>query len=175
MLQKLKVQRHPSIARQSVRMPLRGLVVLMRKEVVEGGCPQLALNSEASQQVLTTIVVRNIPRHFQVPDLLREIQLVGFKKFVTLVNLPQDRRKASNRGYAFVNFQTPDAAFCFLKALNGHQWCESPDTAMADWAMVQGHEATAALAQGPLPRRRRGGSKWCQRPCAPEEGEGVGQ
>jgi hypothetical protein len=128
----------------------------------QAGCLKLALEDvEASQQVLTTVVVRNIPRHFQVPDLLSEMQLVGFVNFITLVNLPQDRKKALNRGYAFVNFQTPDAAFCFLKALNGHQWHDSTDTAMADWAIVQGHEATAALAQVPPPKR--GGWKWHQR------------
>jgi len=126
----------------------------------QDGFLQLAMEGvEASQQLLTTIVVRNIPRHFHVRDLLNEMQPVGFNKFVTLVNLPQDRKKSKNRGYAFVNCATPDAAFCLLKALNGHQWHGSSDTAMADWAIVQGHEANAALAQAPLPRRRRGGTK----------------
>jgi len=125
------------------------------------GCLHLALeDKEVPQQVLTTVVVRNIPRHLQVPDLLREMQLVGFMNFVSLVNLPQDGKKAKNRGYAFVCLQNPDAAFCFLKALNGHQWHQSADTAIADWAVVQGHEATAALAQMPP---KTGGWKWHQR------------
>mmetsp|Transcript_29665 Transcript_29665/g.58257 ORF Transcript_29665/g.58257 Transcript_29665/m.58257 type:complete len:258 (-) Transcript_29665:4-777(-) len=132
------------------------------------GLPSALEDIEVSQQRLTTVVVRNIPRNYHVLDLLSELKLVGFLNFVTLVNLPEERKKNQNRGYAFINLWTADAAFCFRKALNGHQWHESSETAMADWAVVQGHEANAALAEAPPPGRsgvrKRGSHRKGNRP-----------
>jgi len=136
------------------------------------GCLQLAVDrTKWSQQDLTTVVVRNIPRHYSASYWLSEIQLVGFMNFVTLVSLPQDGEKAANRGYSFVNFQNSDAAFCFLKAMNGHQWHDSPDSALADWAIVQGHDATIALAQAPWKKRRGQGRRTGKKAKESEDGK----
>mmetsp|Transcript_121109 Transcript_121109/g.241245 ORF Transcript_121109/g.241245 Transcript_121109/m.241245 type:complete len:173 (+) Transcript_121109:45-563(+) len=147
-----------------------------RKEL--GGCDfkgeswQASLERmEVSQQVLTTVVVRNVPRNVTVGDFWSELQLLGFQNFVTLVNLPEDRKKGQNRGYAFVNFLTPDSGFCFRKAMNGHHWHEHSGAATADWAIVQGHDANAALAQEtPSKRQIRPKKKYREQCLIPVKG-----
>jgi RNA recognition motif-containing protein len=118
------------------------------------GCQDVAAECRETQ-TLTTVVVKNVPRSYNLKDLVIVIENLGFRNSFNFVNMHEDKSRGKNRGYAFLNFHTHTTAAQFLEAINGHGWedkgPESPnkpvEPAWSVWAHVQGLEANVALSK----------------------------
>jgi len=71
---------------------------------------------------LTTLMIRNIPYDFSLDDVVREFDESGFGDRYDLLYLPYAKRKAQNRGYAYVNFKKPISAAQFKSAFHKQQF-----------------------------------------------------
>lgn len=69
----------------------------------------------------TTVMIRHIPYKYQQRKLLREINSAGFAGRYDFFYLPMDPRSRSNRGFAFVNFATPEVAEGFYHSFHGRR------------------------------------------------------
>ncbi|KAF7829872.1 Protein terminal ear1 [Senna tora] len=117
---------------------------------------------EAHNSAITTVMIKNIPYHYEREDLLSMLDDYCVKQNASakstcqrcmydFVYLPMDYKKAqeakkSNLGYAFVNFTTPGGAFGFYEEFNGQKWAK-----MEKWKAC---EVTKAQFQGKELRSR---------------------
>jgi len=93
----------------------------------------------------TTAMVRNIPPKYTQAKFLREVNGMGFMGRYDFLYLPMDMRRRTNRGFAFLNFNTPEIARSFHRAVHGKNLplfpSEKPlEVSPAD---IQGFEANA--------------------------------
>jgi len=125
-------------------------------------CQDMEAESQQTQ-LLTTVVVRNVPRWYALMDLVTELQKMGFEDSVDFINLREDKKRGRNRGHAFVNFDTHGIAVRFFQTLRGHVWSEkgletsskSVEVAVGSWAYVQGFKANIALGDVAAPKKVR--------------------
>lgn len=93
----------------------------------------------------TTVMVRNIPCKYTQRKLMREINSTGFLGRYDFLYLPMDPRRRANRGFAFLNLDSPEIAASFFELFNGkmlrHFSAEKPIEVVA--ADIQGFEANA--------------------------------
>ncbi|RLM85670.1 protein MEI2-like 6 [Panicum miliaceum] len=101
----------------------------------------------------TTLMIRNIPNDFRRTSLMQiidqhcsiendKITSGGVKSEYDFLYLPIDFRTGANKGYAFVNLTTPEAARRLHDHLNGHRWKVngSGKTCEVDHADIEGLE-----------------------------------
>ena len=94
--------------------------------------------------VMTTLMMRNIPRRCTQRMLMADVIATGYGNSVDFVYLPTDISSGRNLGYAFVNFLKPEFAECFresfhkkhLSAMRGSRAGLS-----VSFAVIQGLEA----------------------------------
>jgi len=104
-------------------------------------------HEEVDETDRTTLVIKNIPRHFNLLRLCRELSDLGFADAIDFVNVLEDKKGGRNRGYAFVNFVSNETARQCMETVKGHEWREICHDTMevpkadATWAMVQGFAA----------------------------------
>eukprot|EP00929_Paragymnodinium_shiwhaense_P095453 TRINITY_DN5658_c0_g1_i4.p1 TRINITY_DN5658_c0_g1~~TRINITY_DN5658_c0_g1_i4.p1 ORF type:complete len:877 (+),score=110.10 TRINITY_DN5658_c0_g1_i4:120-2750(+) len=67
----------------------------------------------------TTVMIQGVPSQYTQRKLMLEVNYRGFMGCYDFMYLPMQPRKNSNRGFAFVNFTTPESAEEFFQALNG--------------------------------------------------------
>jgi len=95
----------------------------------------------------TTVVVKNIPRHYTLDHLFQVLSALGLGKGIDYMNLFEDKRGGKNRGYAFVNFMTNELALQCMDTIDGYVWTRPDDSttevqnAVASWALIQGFAA----------------------------------
>lgn len=73
---------------------------------------------EGPLQGRTTVMMRNIPCKHTPPEVMKEINDAGFLGRYDFFYLPMDSRSRSNRGFAFINFDSGAAADEFFRAFN---------------------------------------------------------
>eukprot|EP00746_Dinoflagellata_sp_MGD_P023233 gnl/MRDRNA2_/MRDRNA2_154446_c0_seq1.p1 gnl/MRDRNA2_/MRDRNA2_154446_c0~~gnl/MRDRNA2_/MRDRNA2_154446_c0_seq1.p1 ORF type:complete len:250 (+),score=32.42 gnl/MRDRNA2_/MRDRNA2_154446_c0_seq1:89-838(+) len=71
---------------------------------------------------ITTQMIRNIPCRCTKETILEDINNMGFEGTYDFFYLPNDRRRKSNLGYAFINFKTAEAAAYFQQMLSGFKF-----------------------------------------------------
>jgi len=82
--------------------------------------PQEGTPSDAiSDGSCTTVMIRNLSRKFERRRLMWEIDQAGFHNRYDYCYLPMSTRKNENRGFAFINFATPDIANMFRARFDG--------------------------------------------------------
>ncbi|CAN6183080.1 unnamed protein product [Urochloa humidicola] len=99
----------------------------------------------------TSLMIRNIPNDFRRTRLMhiidqhcsienKKITFGGVRSEYDFLYLPMDFRTGANKGYAFVNLTTPEAARRLHKYLHGHRWKVngSGKTCEVDLADVEG-------------------------------------
>lgn len=101
----------------------------------------------------TTLMIRNLPSHLTQTELLNELNKLGLSKLYDFCYLPRDFNVAENKGYAFVNFVSPETAHMFRKSFaTGFLAGQQP--VIAD-ALIQGLEANLRKWCGPRLSRIR--------------------
>ncbi|CAN6175109.1 unnamed protein product [Urochloa humidicola] len=101
----------------------------------------------------TSLMVRNIPNHFTRKRLMsiidehcfienQKIAPGGVKSEYDFLYVPIDFRTLANKGYAFVNMTSPEAAHRLWEHLHGHRWevGRCAKTCAVDYAAKQGLE-----------------------------------
>merc|ERR1711971_1107780 len=81
----------------------------------------LPINS-SSLEGKTTVMVRNVPAKFMQQKLMREINAAGFLGKYDFLYLPMHPGGRGNRGFAFINFTTPESAEAFKLAFGGSRF-----------------------------------------------------
>lgn len=118
-----------------------------------------ALNVECLvvDECWTTIMIRNIPCRFKKEAILQDVDSFGFEGCYDYFYLPQDRRRKSNLGYAFLNFKDSEHAVRFAEKFRGHRFnSRSEKTADVTVASIQGfqnnlaHLHTTGIGKGDL-------------------------
>lgn len=99
-------------------------------------------------EMRTTLMIKRIPRKYTLALLRQEIDSVLRETgLYDLLYLPVDSAKMTNRGYAFINFASPEGVGKFVSAFVGRPWNElnkRHKLAVICWANVQGKESTLA-------------------------------
>jgi len=67
-------------------------------------------------QSATTMMIRNIPQRITQMQLAKEVDATGFRDTYDFLYLPSNIAAKQGKGYAFVNFATPEAAQAFKTA-----------------------------------------------------------
>ncbi|XP_028757486.1 protein terminal ear1-like [Neltuma alba] len=110
----------------------------------------------------TTVMIKNVPYHFQFKDLIsildehcfqqnQSSQRASSLSMYDFVYLPMDYKKfayenkQSNLGYAFVNFTTARAAFLFFKRFNQRKWPGHENWKFCEVAKAQIQDAVAVV------------------------------
>lgn len=75
---------------------------------------------EGHERMVTTMMLRNVPRNYSRVMLAQELDDLGFANKYNMLRLPMDKRKHANVGYAFVNLCSEQEAQQFQATLSGH-------------------------------------------------------
>lgn len=112
----------------------------------------------AARNDVTTMMLRNVPKHLSQADLVSELNTSGFTQAFDFCYLPRHFESPENRGYAFVNFVTPANALMFQRAWQNREirtvGC-APALISVSHADVQGLQANMKKWCGPRLRRIR--------------------
>eukprot|EP00931_Biecheleriopsis_adriatica_P046723 TRINITY_DN26856_c0_g2_i1.p1 TRINITY_DN26856_c0_g2~~TRINITY_DN26856_c0_g2_i1.p1 ORF type:complete len:603 (+),score=92.39 TRINITY_DN26856_c0_g2_i1:72-1880(+) len=125
--------------------------IIAAREVAESG---------GGMSGMTSVMMKNVPSKYTQQKLMREINTVGFLGHYDFFYLPLQPHGHGNRGFAFINFSTPEAAQMFYTTFQGKQLrrftSETPLAILP--ADVQGFEQNAEhyanLRMAPTPKRR---------------------
>lgn len=88
----------------------------------------------------TTLMIRNLPTTLTQHELRLALDNVGMSKLYDFCYLPRDFNCPENKGYAFVNFVSPEIAQLFRKSFHRHGFLAGQQTVISD-AVVQGLHA----------------------------------
>jgi len=64
----------------------------------------------------TTVMIRNLPKRIKQSALAKQLDVTGFRNTYDFVYMPCVIAAKQGKGYAFVNFVTPEAAQVFMQA-----------------------------------------------------------
>merc|ERR1719350_2451980 len=94
---------------------------ITRRAVVSSRLEAGTLSAESVLKGCTTVMMRHIPHKYTQQCLLTEINAAGFQDQFDFFYLPTDVRTRANRGFAFINFVTPEIAEVFFHVFHGQQ------------------------------------------------------
>lgn len=102
----------------------------------------LAKKYSQSNQGITTVMIRNIPKEYSQDELIEEVSaMMGHEPF-DFFYLPWDFQHNANVGYAFVNFHRSKSAHLAMKLFAKYQFKVHPSAKLGDAspAHIQGLE-----------------------------------
>jgi RNA recognition motif-containing protein len=109
----------------------------------------------------TTVMMREVPSKYTQGKLLREIDSSGFAGQYDFIYLPMDSRSNANRGFAFINMVSEEAAEDFYKKFHGkhlrHFSANAEKTIIVLPADVQGFEENALKYASTMSQGKRTG------------------
>mmetsp|Transcript_18761 Transcript_18761/g.40959 ORF Transcript_18761/g.40959 Transcript_18761/m.40959 type:complete len:293 (-) Transcript_18761:96-974(-) len=71
-------------------------------------------------ETATTVMLRNIPNRYTVEEILAEVRDKNFDGLFDFVYLPIDFQLKRNKGYAFINFDSPRTRARFVSVFDGY-------------------------------------------------------
>ena len=112
-------------------------------------------------QSVSTVMLRNLPNKYSQQMLLEELNQSGFAGAYDFMYLPIDPETHANRGYAFINFVSPDFAWLARTTYEGQKMGKFNSEKLVSVvpAALQGFEAnyshysTARVNRGPAETR----------------------
>jgi hypothetical protein len=122
------------------------LPTTVEEETQQTPLDEFADEHARSQELWTTVMIRNIPCRYSQDELYLEVAEIGFA--FNFLYLPPARRSPGNLGYAFVNFVDPTHALAFVEAFTGHAFvCQPKSKKRAEvmFAKLQGFEENVAF------------------------------
>lgn len=112
-------------------------------------CAGAVETTPAREEHRTTIMIKNIPNSKKRHDLVQLLDQKNCRHDLRLVYLPFDftRKKATCKGYAYVDMQNSEAALKLMDNLRGHAWGGNSEKIIAvDWATkTQGYQSIVDL------------------------------
>jgi hypothetical protein len=101
-------------------------------------------DTASSQDAPTTMMIRNLPRRYSQPDLMMDLEELGFAGTFDFLYIPIDKATSACMGYAFVNFKDSDSAESCMRDFHDYvfkrQQRGSSKVACVSVAHVQGLE-----------------------------------
>lgn len=79
-------------------------------------------NPKDGSQLVTTLMIRNIPNQYSRRHLIEELEKLGFGGTYDFLYLPMDNGTLSNVGYAFINFVDPSGAKRAMAVFKSYRW-----------------------------------------------------
>jgi hypothetical protein len=123
-----------------------------------GSCESASAEEPEAGQQVTTLMLRNLSAMLSQRELLREIQTSGFGSQCDFCYMPRNFKTGENRGHAFVNFVSTEAAAEFRDAWRARRLSGShqgrPGISISN-AALQGLAANIAKWDNPRMRRVR--------------------
>lgn len=84
-------------------------------------CTNAAPSLPLEWRTVHTVMMRNLPNKVTQQQLLSEMNESGFENTYDFLYLPIDADTNANRGYAFINFTTPEMAMTFKMHFEGQK------------------------------------------------------
>lgn len=102
----------------------------------------LAKKYSQSNQGITTVMIRNIPKEYSQDELIEEVSAIMGHEPFDFFYLPWDFQHNANVGYAFVNFHRTKSAHLSMKLFAKYQFKAHPSAKLGDAspAHIQGLE-----------------------------------
>lgn len=119
-----------------------------------------ASTTQSEWKDVCTVMMQHLPNTVTQPDLLQELDDAGFSLAYNFVHLPVGPDTFANRGYAFINFASPELALRFRNYFEGRKFrsfSSSKKVSVAP-AALQGYNANCCnyfRARGSKSRYRR--------------------
>eukprot|EP00931_Biecheleriopsis_adriatica_P111497 TRINITY_DN8588_c0_g2_i1.p1 TRINITY_DN8588_c0_g2~~TRINITY_DN8588_c0_g2_i1.p1 ORF type:complete len:164 (+),score=19.64 TRINITY_DN8588_c0_g2_i1:114-605(+) len=109
-----------------------------------GDEPPDEAEEESEWGTVREVMIRNIPSRCREPEILSVVAQLGFANQVRKFYLPlrQSQRALFNRGYAFIGFDSPEAAFEFGNSISNYTFRRGSEKA------VTAHPVREVLASG---------------------------
>jgi hypothetical protein len=98
-----------STADMNEQSPAFGGVGITRRSYTDP-CPRsgqtgmAATANEHSEDIVTTLMIRNLPSRLTTEALMEHFDAIGYRGSYDYIYMPQDKKTTSNKGYVFVNF-----------------------------------------------------------------------
>eukprot|EP00931_Biecheleriopsis_adriatica_P062998 TRINITY_DN38086_c0_g1_i1.p1 TRINITY_DN38086_c0_g1~~TRINITY_DN38086_c0_g1_i1.p1 ORF type:complete len:696 (+),score=141.53 TRINITY_DN38086_c0_g1_i1:63-2150(+) len=104
--------------------------------------PSAGSNSPAGERPMTTLMIRNLPKHITQQELIQELDRSGFADCYDFVYLPPSSFDGSgNKGYAFVNLTSAALAGTLIGAWQKSRRFGQESALSISAAALQGYEA----------------------------------
>eukprot|EP00440_Ansanella_granifera_P045246 gb/GFBE01049029.1/.p1 GENE.gb/GFBE01049029.1/~~gb/GFBE01049029.1/.p1 ORF type:complete len:388 (+),score=67.56 gb/GFBE01049029.1/:1-1164(+) len=130
---------------ECARPPLEPHATLYEPGLVDSASKPAAALPHDVQDEPTTLMMRNLPTHWQREQLLHMLDTAGFRGFYDFVYLPVNFEGFSCFGYAFVNFCSHEQAVRAWATFGGAQVCQEEKAIEVSWSRpLQGLEAHVA-------------------------------
>jgi len=152
-------------------LPAPAPVPALEADVVSGMLPMMSHDCASTEEQArfllggcTTMMLCCVPDRLTPAMLVQELHSVGLGLLYDFLHIPLDKRKAGiNRGIAFINFVSCEAALYFYRFFHGHRlpYPSSDRCLLVKVARVQGLESNLACRKIP---QRHGVCAFCGYP-----------
>mmetsp|Transcript_5800 Transcript_5800/g.14113 ORF Transcript_5800/g.14113 Transcript_5800/m.14113 type:complete len:176 (+) Transcript_5800:79-606(+) len=115
----------PLALEKGAKSPGRGSDAATGEGLSERATDDRAGSVRSEGEVITTMMLRNIPNRSKVEDVRELLDLNGFANQYHRIHLPHDARSRCNLGYAFIDFSSAETFQLAMARLGGQRFPNS--------------------------------------------------